>query len=396
MIAPYAQEMGKAEIPNFVISLLWKSKILKIIARLKVFEILNVLETLAPKSLQEDYDNSGVIAGDIQRTCTGVLVSLDCTPEVVREAKEKGCNLIVSHHPILFKGLKSLTGKNYVERSIIEAIKSDIVIYAIHTNLDNVLAGVNQKISQKLGLKNTRILRRKFNLLCKLIVFGVREDIDSMSKAIFTAGGGQIGEYSECSYRSSGEGSFKPSGAANPTIGKRGIRETLAEDKLEVVVPKHLVQACVKAAKEASSYEELAFDVIPLLNQNQEVGSGMIGELEKPLGQTEFLQLLKDTFKAKMLRFSGEAKEVKTVAVCGGAGIFLLGDAMAQKADAFVTADVKYHEFFDAEDRILLADIGHFESEQFTIDLIADELKRKFPTFAVRLTSIYTNPVKYI
>ncbi len=360
-------------------------------------EIISVLEDWAPGAYQESYDNAGLITGNKEAPCTGVLVSLDCTETIVQEAIDTGCNLVVSHHPIVFSGLKQLTGKNYIERTVIKAIKNDICIYAIHTNLDNVHTGVNRMISDKLALKNGKVLAPKANTLSKLVLYGTPEDIANMQQAVFHSGGGVIGNYGECSFEHPGTGAFKPLEGSNPTLGKHNKREKVAELRTEILVPKHKLGLAIAAAKKASSYEEIAYDLIPLENKNQEVGSGWIGELAEPMEVHDFLLHLKATFGAAGVRFSGNTqKTIKTVALCGGAGFFLLRYAMAAKADVFVTGDVKYHQFFDAEDQILLADIGHYESEKFTIELIANYLKEKFTTFAVRLTSKNTNPVNYL
>ena len=363
---------------------------------IKIAEIINYLETLAPVAYQESYDNSGLIVGDKSLECTGVMVCLDSIEEVIQEAIQTNCNLVVAHHPIVFSGLKSITGKNYIERTLLKAIKNNIAIYAIHTNLDNVKQGVNQVICGKLGLTKTRILEPKYQSLSKFIVYGVAEDIEKIRTAIFSAGAGQIGNYEECSYLMPGEGTFKPMKAANPTIGSVGTREKVSEYRLEALVPNHLVPAVLHAAKNASSYEELAYDIIPLSNKNQDVGSGMFGELKSPMNYTDFLALVKKTFRCGVIRYTKSDKTtIKKVAVCGGSGSFLLNKALGIGADAFITADFKYHQFFDAENRLMITDIGHFESEQFTIDFLAEKLKQKFSTFAVRLTSVNTNPVNY-
>lgn len=361
-----------------------------------ISSVLSFLEALAPPAYQESYDNSGLICGDKSATCTGVLVCLDSIEEVVEEAIASGCNLIVAHHPIVFSGLKSLTGKNYIERTIIKAIKNDIAIYAIHTNLDNVWNGVNKKICDQLGLKNLKTLDRKGGLLSKFIAYGTKEDAEKIRQALFDVGGGLIGNYEECSYGLEGECTFKPVGEANPTIGKVGTTERMPEWRVEVLMPNFLVNAALKAAKAASSYEEMAYDVVPLSNVHQEIGSGMIGEWENGLELIDFLKKVKETFNCGSIRYTAPiGKPIKKVAVCGGSGSFLLNKAIAAGADVLVTADFKYHQFFDADKKIMIADIGHYESEQFTIDFLADQLKQNFSTFAVRLTSVNTNPVNY-
>ena len=363
---------------------------------MKIQEITAFLELVAPPVLQESYDNAGLLTGDSQWECTGIITTLDATEDVVHEAIEKKCNLIVAHHPIIFGGLKKITGKNYVEKTIITAIKNDIAIYAIHTNLDNVLHGVNAAMANKLGLINRTILKPKNETLKKLFTFVPVEFAENVRSAIFNAGGGHISNYSECSFNIAGQGTFKPGEGSNPFTGKRGIRHTEDEIKMEMIFPAWMEQAVLKAMLAAHPYEEVAYDIIGLDNQNQQVGSGMVGELPEPLSETGFLELLKEKFNLSVIRHTALLnKQVKKVALCGGAGSFLIGAAAATGAGFYITGDIKYHEFFDANNRLVVADIGHYESEQFTIDLLFDILSQKFPTFAVQKTGVKTNPVHY-
>ena len=363
---------------------------------MKIQEITAFLELVAPPVLQESYDNAGLLTGDSQWECTGIITTLDATEDVVHEAIEKKCNLIVAHHPIIFGGLKKITGKNYVEKTIITAIKNDIAIYAIHTNLDNVLHGVNAAMADKLGLINRTILKPKNETLKKLFTFVPVEFAENVRSAIFNAGGGHISNYSECSFNIAGQGTFKPGEGSNPFTGKRGIRHTEDEIKMEMIFPAWMEQAVLKAMLAAHPYEEVAYDIIGLDNQNQQVGSGMVGELPEPLSETGFLELLKEKFNLSVIRHTALLnKQVKKVALCGGAGSFLIGAAAATGAGFYITGDIKYHEFFDANNRLVVADIGHYESEQFTIDLLFDILSQKFPTFAVQKTGVKTNPVHY-
>lgn len=363
---------------------------------MKISHVISLLEDLAPRSMQESYDNSGLIAGDKNTEVKGVLVSLDCTPEVVQEAISKSCNMIVSHHPIVFKGLKKLTGSNYIERAVIAAIKNDVAIYAIHTNLDNFDGGVNKVIGERMGLKNLRILQPKTGVLCKLSVYVPRDAASKLSAALFNAGAGRIGNYEECQFSSEGLGTFKPVREANPAEGEFGVRNIVEELKIDYLVSTHRLTAVLKVMKENHPYEEVAHDIVPLLNENQTEGSGMIGELDTELSESEFLSHLKETFKSVCIRHTAfRNKSVKKVAFCGGSGSFLLSQAKSQGADFFVTGDFKYHEFFDAEGQIVIADIGHYESEQFTVNLLADILKKNFATFAVHLTETNTNPINY-
>ncbi|HKG70235.1 MAG TPA: Nif3-like dinuclear metal center hexameric protein [Segetibacter sp.] len=363
---------------------------------MKIKNIIDLLDNLAPLSYQENYDNSGLITGNPLLDCTGVMCSLDAIDNVILEAKRKGCNLVVAHHPIIFGGLKKITGKTYVERAIITAIKNDIVLYAIHTNLDNLLTGVNGKMADKLGLEKRKVLLHRQSTLMKLIVFVPVKDAEKVRKAIFAAGGGNIGNYSECSFNIRGTGTFKPEEGTNPHTGQVGKRETTDEEKIEVIFPAYLKEKLVNAMTEAHPYEEVAYDLIALINNYQEVGTGLIGELSGELGEMEFLQLIKNEFNLQVIRHTALLeKKVKKVALCGGAGSFLIKNALHLGADFFITSDIKYHEFFDAEDRMVIADIGHWESEQYTVDLLHDFLQSKFTTFAVLKSTVKTNPVNY-
>jgi dinuclear metal center YbgI/SA1388 family protein len=360
-------------------------------------EIVSALETLAPPAYQEAYDNAQLITGNASDPVKGVLCTLDVTEEVVQEAIELNCNLIVAHHPIVFKGLKSLTGKNYVERTVIKAIKNDIAIYAIHTNLDHVQHGVNKRICDKLGLINTRILSPKPSLLMKLTTFIPIEQTDQVVQALDRAGAGKIGNYSSCSFQVAGTGTFMPSEEANPTIGTRGELERVAENRVEVMFPSHLKTGVLQALKQAHPYEEVAYYLHQLENENQEVGAGMIGELESPMEALDFLHYLKKEMDLKVVKRTPLiGKKIKKVAVCGGAGIFLLPAAKRAQADIFITADVKYHEYFDAEGQLIVADIGHYESEIHTKELLMEFLSKKFSNIALYLTKIVTNPITYI
>ncbi len=361
-----------------------------------ISDILQYLETIAHRSLQEDYDNAGLLVGNKKQQCNGILISLDCTEAIVEEAIQKNCNLIVCHHPIIFKGLKKINGNNYVERTIIKAIKNDIAIYAIHTNLDNVLHGVSGKMATMLGLQHVKILAPKNELLQKLVVFCPNDAAEKVTEALFAQGAGHIGNYSECSFVSTGIGSFKPELGANPKVGEIGIRETLNESKIEVIFPKWKLQDILIAMKAVHPYEEVAYDVFTLQNQFQEIGSGVVGEFATAISEKEFLENLQKTFKIKAIKHTTFInKPIKKVALCGGAGSFLLGNAIAADADAYITSDVKYHEFFDADRHLLFADIGHFESERYTIDLLFELLSNKFPTFALLKTNVNTNPIAY-
>jgi dinuclear metal center YbgI/SA1388 family protein len=363
---------------------------------MKIAEIVSFLESLAHPSLQEHYDNAGLLTGDPAWNCSGVIVSLDATEEVIKEAKEKNCNIIVTHHPIIFGGLKKINGKNYVERAVISAIKNDIAIYAIHTNLDNVINGVNGKIAEILGLQKISVLAVRENTLKKLFTFVPADKAEQVRSAIFNAGGGYIGNYSECSFNAEGIGTFRAGPGSKPYVGKLGERHYENEIKIEATFPAWLEGDIIKAMKAAHPYEEPAYDVVNLANKHSGTGSGVVGKLKAPMDEAAFLSHLKKIFNVPVIRHTTlRNNKINKVAVCGGAGSFLVIKALASNADAYITADMKYHEFFDANNRMLIADVGHFESEQFTIDLLKEVLEQKFPTFAVLKTGIKTNPVHY-
>jgi dinuclear metal center YbgI/SA1388 family protein len=359
--------------------------------------IINELEILAPLQLQEDYDNCGLLTGNPEWECSGVLVSLDVTEKVLEEAGARGCNLIVAHHPVIFKGVKKITESgSYVERILLKAIKSDLAIYAIHTNLDNILTGVNGAIADRLGLSERKPLLPKRDLLKKLIFFVPPDHSESVRNAIFEAGGGRLGNYAECSFYHPGTGTFKPLEGAKPFSGEMNKRSLDTEERVEIHYPAWLESAVIEAMKQSHPYEEVAYDIVKVNNQINQYGSGIIGNLEKPHSEKEFLDLLKKAFGLKVIRHTAlNNKHISKVALCGGAGSFLIQNAIRGQADAYVTSDLKYHDFFEAEDKLLLADIGHWESEQFTSDLLTKHLIEKFPTFAVLKSGENTNPVRY-
>lgn len=366
---------------------------------MKIKEITNLLEQFAPSAYAEEYDNVGLLVGNANENVSGIICTLDCTEAVVDEAIKHKCNLIVAHHPIIFKGLKKLTGSNYVERTVIKAIKNDIAIYAIHTNLDHVTEGVNKQICDKLGLINTRILRPKTDTLLKLAVFVPNANVENVRNVLFENGAGNIGNYNECDFELEGIGGYKANENANPVLGEKNMRHNEKETRVEVILPVFLKNKIVNAMIKAHPYEEVAYDIYALKNANNYVGSGMVGELEKPMKIEEFAQQVKSIFNTGTIKHTAFlGGEIAKVAVCGGSGSFLLKDAIASGAAVFLTSDFKYHEFFDAENQIVIMDIGHFESEQFTSNLLADYLKasiKNITTFAVRLSGVETNPVKY-
>ena len=363
---------------------------------MRISEITSYLDQRIPRAMQESYDNSGLLVGDAHAELTSALISLDITEEVVREAIDTGANLIIAHHPIIFSGLKKLTGSNYVERTVQMAIKHDVALYACHTNLDNMDFGVNRRIADRLGLKNVRILRPLRGKLLKLVSFVPDANKEKVLEALFQAGAGHIGAYSECSFQQEGLGTFKAGEGSDPFVGEIGHRHTESEVRIEVVLPEYRERAVIQALLRSHPYEEVAYDLYELRNAWPERGAGMIGELEEAMPPMIFLRWLKEKMNAAMVRYTDLEKDIKRVAFCGGSGSFLLPDAIAQKADVFITGDFKYHQFFDAEGRIMIADIGHYESEQFTTELLADIILEKFPNFAVRFTSCNTNPIKYL
>ncbi len=360
-------------------------------------EIITALEQLAPPSYQESYDNSGLITGNGAMEITGALICLDSIESIIDEAIKKNCNLVIAHHPIVFSGLKKLNGNNYIERVIIKAIKNDIAIYAIHTNLDNVIEGVNAKICEKIGLKNCKILLPMANQLGKLVTYVPIAHADEIKQALFNAGAGNIGNYSECSFSSDGIGTYRGNDASKPFIGEKNKRHQENETRIEVIYPKNLENKIVAELKKSHPYEEVAYELAFLANNHQYLGAGMVGELETPLNAADFLNHLKKSMNASSIRFTEPLKDkITKVAVCGGSGSFLLPNAIRSGAQVFVSADFKYHQFFDADGKIMIADIGHFETEQFTNELIGAYMREKFPKFAVHLTELNTNPINYI
>jgi dinuclear metal center YbgI/SA1388 family protein len=370
---------------------------------MKVKDVIHILEELAPLSYSEEFDNTGLLVGDARSEVSGILVTLDTLETVVDEAIANDCNLIVSFHPIIFNGLKKITGKTYVERVVLKAIKNDIAIFAIHTALDNAWNGVNAMMCEKLGLKQRQILIPQSGTIQKLVTFVPSEQATTVRNALFEAGAGNIGNYSNCSFNQSGMGSFQGNEESNPTLGEKGELRFEAEIKIGVTFQKHLKSQVLNALFDAHPYEEVAFEVTTLDNHNQHIGMGMMGELDKAMSEKEFLKHLKTTFNTGCIRHSELLqKSIKKVAVLGGSGSFAVGAAKGLGADAYVTADLKYHDFFSAEKDILLTDIGHYESEQYTKELLVAHLRKKITNFApalpegkVVLSQVDTNPIRY-
>ena len=365
---------------------------------MKIAEITDFIETIAPLAMQESYDNAGLIVGDRKAEATGALVCLDVTEAVVDEAISLGFNLIIAHHPFVFGGLKKFSGGSAVERTLIKAIKNDVAVYAAHTNLDNMLQnGVNSRIANKIGLKDTKILAPMDGNLRKIVVFVPSSHAEAVRNAMLNAGAGHIGNYSHCSYNLQGQGTFKAGDGCNPFVGKIGEMHFEDETRVETIAPAHMTGKIVRAMLAAHPYEEPAYDIYPLDNSYAMAGSGILGTLPQPEDALAFLQKVKKIFGCGVIRHTRlPEKPIQKVAVCGGAGSFLIGDAMRAGADILLTADIKYHQFFDAQYPFAVADIGHYESEQFTKELFYELLTGKFSNFAVRLTEVNTNPIKYV
>jgi len=364
---------------------------------MKIKEIVNALEIFAPLPLQDGFDNAGLQIGLTDAEATGALLCLDVTEAVVDEAITLGYNLIVSHHPLIFKGYKSITGRDYVERCILKAIKNDIVIFSMHTNLDNAPQGVNFKIAEIIGLKNLRILEPKENQLLKLVTFVPTAQAEEVRRALFEAGCGCIGNYDSCSYNLEGKGTFRAQPGTHPFCGEIGLLHEEQEVRVETVLPAYLKGKVQKALIEAHPYEEPAYDFYPLQNEWAQAGSGLVGELEAPETETDFLRRVKKLFEVGCVKHSRmTGRLIQKVALCGGAGAFLLPKAVGAHADVFLTGEVKYHDYFSYENDILIAEIGHYESEQYTKDLLYSIIREKFPTLDVQLTRVNTNPIKYL
>ncbi len=363
----------------------------------KVKDILKELERYAPLPLQEDFDNAGVQVGDISQPATGVLICLDVTEEVIDEAIEIGCNLIISHHPLAFKSFKSLTGKNYIERCIIKACKHDLVVYSAHTNMDNTVGGVNYQIARMIGLQNVRILSPQQQSLLKLVTFVPEAYAETVRNALFNAGAGSVGNYDSCSYNITGEGTFRAYEGINPFVGETGELHTEKEVRIETILPAFRKATLTRTLLSVHPYEEPAFDFYRLDNTWTQAGSGVVGELPVAEDELTFLQRLKDIFHLKSIRHSAfTGREIREVALCGGSGAFLIKDAIGYGADIFITGEAKYNDFYDVEDKILLAVIGHYESEVCTNDIFYNIISKKFPTFALHFSNVNSNPVNYL
>jgi dinuclear metal center YbgI/SA1388 family protein len=364
---------------------------------LKIKEIIRCIEEFAPLSLQESWDNAGLLTGESSSEIESALIALDITEEVIDDAISHGEKLIITHHPFIFSGIKKLNGSNYVERALIKAIKNDIAIYSAHTNIDVVKNGVSWRMAQKLGLKNVSTLSGEKGLLKKLVVYVPVSHAELVREALFNAGAGEIGNYSSCSFNSIGKGTFIGNESTKPFVGMQGEMHIEEEVRIETVFPTYLQMKIISVLLEVHPYEEVAYDIYSLENRHGSIGLGVTGFLEKEMTASEFLLKVKVIFNCKAIRYSGKTdKPVRKVALCGGAGISLTREAIQSGSDIFITGDIKYHQFFDAEDKIILVDIGHYESEQFTKELFYEIVTNKFSKFALRLSEVQTNPVKYL
>lgn len=364
---------------------------------MKIKDVLTALERFAPLPLQDGFDNAGLQIGLTDAEATGALLCLDVTESVLDEAIMLGYNLIISHHPLIFKGYKSITGKDYVERCMIKAIKNDLVLYAAHTNLDNAPQGVNFKIAEKIGLTNVEILSPKEQGLLKLVVFVPTKKADTLREALFSAGCGCIGKYDSCSYNLEGIGTFRAHPGSNPFSGKIGEKHREKEVRIETIFPFYKKNEVIKALLSAHPYEEPAYDIYAVQNDWGQAGAGVIGELETPETELEFLKRIKKKFEVGCLKHNKlTGKEIVKVALCGGSGGFLLPNAIRQHADIFITGEMKYHDFFGHEEQLLIAEIGHYESEQYTKELFYSVIKEAHPNLDVQISKINTNPIKYL
>lgn len=363
---------------------------------MQIKTVTDIIESFASLALQESYDNAGLLIGSPNWQVSGALVCVDVTEAVIEEAIEQNVNLIIAHHPLIFKGLKRITGKNEQERCVMKAIKQDIAIYAAHTNADNVVQGVNGMIADRIGLENRQVLQPKPGIFVKIVTFVPEQHARAVREAMFEAGAGHIGNYDACSFNVEGYGSFRANANANPFVGEKHKIHHEAEIRIETVLPDYIKNKVIQAMLEVHPYEAPAYDVFPLLNEYQHVGSGLTGELKNAVSETEFIRKMKAIFGNHPIRHTAlTGKKIKKIAVCGGSGSFLIQNAIKAGADIFISGDFKYHDFFLAENKLILADVGHFETEQFTKELFFDIIRKKLPTFAVHISKVNTNPIIY-
>tara|TARA_B110000967_G_C18885749_1_gene563886 strand:- start:1796 stop:2890 length:1095 start_codon:yes stop_codon:yes gene_type:complete len=360
-------------------------------------DIASHIEEIAPLSYAEDFDNVGLLIGKYSTEVTGILVTLDTLESVIEEAIDNKCNLIVSFHPIIFSGLKKINGTNYVERVVEKAIKNDISIYAMHTALDNSFVGVNARICEVLGLINKKILIPKQGTLRKLTTYVPTKNAEELRNKLFETGAGRIGNYENCSFSTQGTGTYKGNEHSNPIIGEKGKIHTENEISISVTFEKHIEQNVINTMLKNHPYEEVAYEIVSLENTYQKLGLGMVGELGNEMDEASFFKFLKKAMNVTIIRHSKLiGKPIKKVAVLGGSGSFAIKNAIQSNADIYITSDIKYHEFYKAEDKLIIADIGHYESEQFTKNLLVEFLTKKIPNFAIVLSKKNTNPIYYI
>jgi len=363
---------------------------------MKLKDLCSYLDSEVPLSFQEGYDNSGLQVGLPEREISSALVTLDVTEEVMDEAVAGKIDVVISHHPLIFNGIKSLAGKSYTERILYEAVKNDIAVYSAHTNLDAFSNGVSRKMSEKIGLEEIRVLSPSVNKLLKLVTYIPESHIEAVKKKLFESGAGVIGNYDQCGFTTSGTGSFRANEMAKPFTGEKGKIQFEKEIRFETILFSHLKEKVIKALLNAHPYEEVAYDLFALENKNAEIGLGCVGKFHNPVSENEFLKLVCSVFNAKGIRYSKlTGKSVRKVALCGGSGASLINLAISSEADVFLTSDIKYHDFFKAENKILLVDTGHFESEKFSGEILKDLIIKKFPKFAVRFSETDTNPINY-
>ena len=364
---------------------------------MKIKDVIRIIEEIIPPVYAEDFDNTGLLTGNSEQDLKGILITHDSLEPVIDEAIMRGMNFILSFHPIIFKGLKSITGKNYVERSIIKAIKNDIAIYAVHTALDNQHFGVSGILAQQLGLQNQKTLIPQTHSLRQLVTYAPVDKAEKIREALFSVGAGKIGHYENCSFNVTGTGIFKALEKAQPYVGERGKLHYEEEERISLIFPKHLQDSIIRKLREVHPYEEVAYEIIRLENYNPEIGMGIIGELEQTVDEKEYLAYLKNKLNLSCIRYSGlREKPISKVAVLGGSGSFAIQAALKAGADIFITSDIKYHEFYQSENQMIIADVGHYESEQFTKIFLYEQLIKKIRNFAVAISEINTNPVNYI
>jgi len=357
---------------------------------MKIKEVISFLENKFPLSWQEDFDNSGIQCGDKERDITGVVVCFDMSEVVIEEAISKGANMVVSHHPIIYRDvIKRIEPTNRVGKILCKALENKILLYSMHTNIDSGKAGGNSLFAQKLELQKLSVLSPKENEFCKLVVFVPSENSVFLRDALFKAGCGNIGNYSHCSFSCEGIGSFKPLADANPHIGQHNRIERVEEERIEMIFSKIKKRQIVEALYQHHPYEEPAFDIFALENTNKDIGLGRVGFLPQPMVAADFIHYVKQKLNVELVRFSGNSKaEISKVAVCGGGGASHIKDALTAGADAYITGDLKYHDFFIPENKMLLVDIGHFEGEHFIREIITSLLKEKFKNFSTYFTEV--------